>query len=187
MIAKRRPMAGKVLASCGALLLAAFVFVCAPGTGSADGQVPPGQAMLLPVDAAPLVAVTPEGERSFSVEIADEPAERSAGLMFRRTMPDDRGMLFIFDETRPVGFWMKNTPMPLDLVFIGADGRVKAVLPGEPYSEAVISPAEPVRYVLELKAGTAAKKGISSGVVLRHPRIAVAPLPGAAGSGGDGK
>jgi uncharacterized membrane protein (UPF0127 family) len=98
-------------------------------------------------------------------------------------MPDDRGMLFVFDRAQPLAFWMKNTPMPLDLVFIGPDGKVKAILPGQPYSEAVISPGEPVRYVLELKAGAAARQGISDGVVIKHPRIVVAPLPGQAPRG----
>ncbi|KQZ99501.1 hypothetical protein ASD64_14240 [Mesorhizobium sp. Root157] len=177
MIAKLWPVAGKVLAAC-AVMLAALIFLYVPQTSSADGQ-----AMMLPVDEAPLVASTPNGERVFSVEIADETAERAAGLMFRETMPDDRGMLFVFEETRPIGFWMKNTPMPLDLIFIGPDGRVKAIMPGEPYSEAAISPGQPVRYVLELKAGTAAKQGISDGVLVKHPRIVESPLPSEAPSG----
>ena len=95
------------------------------------------QAMRLPVDPVPLVAETAAGERSFRIEIADDQSERSAGLMFRETMADDHGMLFVFEQTQPVGFWMKNTPMPLDLLFIGQDGRVRDILPGEPFSEAV--------------------------------------------------
>ena len=130
-----------------------------------------GQPMLLPVDPAPLVAETSAGEARFSIEIADNDSNRSAGLMFRRVMPDDRGMLFVFEQTRRVAFWMKNTPMPLDLVFIGEDGEVKAVMPGIPFSEAPIAPPEPVRFVLELKAGTAQKAGIAEGDRLRHPRI----------------
>lgn len=132
------------------------------------------QAMMLPVDGAPLVAETDEGERRFSVEIADDDAERSAGLMFRTDLPDDRGMLFVLAGTGKVGFWMKNTPLPLDLLFIGPDGRVKAILHGEPQSEAIISPDEPVRFVLELKAGTAARNGIEDGDLLVHPAIAAA-------------
>src|SRR5690606_16103581 len=107
-------------------------------------------------------------------------SERAKGLMFRETMADDHGMLFIFDETRPVSFWMKNTPMPLDLVFIGEDGRIRAIRPGEPFSEAAISPGAPVRFVLELKRGTAAKAGMRQGDVLRHPAI-----DGTSGSTGD--
>lgn len=130
-----------------------------------------GRAMLLPVDPAPLVVVTGTGERSFTIEIADDAAERSAGLMFRQDMPDDRGMLFVFQETRDVAFWMKNTPMALDLLFVGQDGRIRAIMQGEPQSEAIIDPGEPVRFVLELKAGTAAREGIAAGDLLRHPAI----------------
>jgi uncharacterized membrane protein (UPF0127 family) len=130
-----------------------------------------GQAMMLPVDPAPLVAVTDGGEKSFTIEIADEAAERSAGLMFREEMKDDHGMLFVFEDTRQVGFWMKNTPMPLDLLFVAPGGEVKAILPGEPFSEAVITPGAPVRFVLELKRGTAKTSGIEPGDMLRHPAI----------------
>lgn len=156
-----------------AVLVALVVAACLyAGPVSADGR-----AMVLPVDPAPLVAVTKDGERRFAVEIADEPSERGAGLMFRETMADDHGMLFVFQATRPVGFWMKNTIMPLDLVFIGEDGRVKAIRQGEPYSEAVIAPDVPVRFVLELKAGIAAKAGIAIGDPVRHPAIAAARQP----------
>ncbi|MDQ2634145.1 MAG: DUF192 domain-containing protein [Pseudomonadota bacterium] len=131
------------------------------------------QAMRLPVDPSPLVAETATGGHSFTIEIADDQSERSAGLMFRESMDDDHGMLFVFPESRPVAFWMKNTPMPLDLVFIGEDGRVLDVLPGEPFSEAQISPgAVAVRFVLELKRGIAEKTGIEDGSTISHPIIA---------------
>ncbi|TGP26431.1 MULTISPECIES: DUF192 domain-containing protein [unclassified Mesorhizobium] len=130
-----------------------------------------GQAMMLPVDPTPLVAVTGSGKHSFSIEIADTSDEREAGLMFRKDMADDHGMLFVFETPGEVNFWMKNTPMPLDLVFVGQDGRIKAIKRGEPESEAIISPGQPVSFVLELKAGTAAREGLADGDVLRHPAI----------------
>lgn len=130
-----------------------------------------GRAMRLPVDRTPLVIVTGTNERSFTIEIADDTVERSAGLMFRQDMPDDRGMLFVFQETRDVAFWMKNTPMALDLLFVGQDGRIRAIMQGEPQSAAIIDSGEPVRFVLELKAGTAAREGIEAGDRLRHPAI----------------
>ncbi len=132
------------------------------------------QAMRLPVDPTPLVATTSSGDHVFSIEIADDSSERSSGLMFREAMDDDHGMLFVFEESRPVGFWMKNTQMPLDLVFIAQDGRVLAILPGEPFSEASIGPVEPVRFVLELKRGTAIQVNLKSGDLLRHPVISEA-------------
>lgn len=139
------------------------------------------QSMRLPVDPTPLVAETAGGERSFSIEIADDNSERAAGLMFRETMDDDHGMLFVFPETREVAFWMKNTPMPLDLIFIGQDGKIRGILPGEPFSEAPISPGEPVRFVLELKRGTAEQTGIKDGDMLSHPAIKAASGSGDAG------
>ncbi|TPI33651.1 DUF192 domain-containing protein [Mesorhizobium sp. B3-1-6] len=147
---------------CAAIVFAACFIAAKPS--SAD-------AMLLPTDRTPLVVSTGSGERSFSIEIADTSAEREAGLMFRRTMADDHGMLFVFERTDEVDFWMKNTPMALDLIFIGEDGRIKAIKRGEPESEAIISPGQPVRFVLELKAGTAARDGIKEGDLLRHPAI----------------
>lgn len=144
------------------------------GLGTAAAQsvtVEQGRPMILPVHPEPLVAEAVMGEQRFTIEIADEEAERSAGLMFRTEMNDDHGMLFVFERARRVAFWMKNTPMPLDLVFIGDDGRVAAILPGEPFSTAPISPNADVRFVLELKAGTAQNAGISTGDRLRHPEI----------------
>lgn len=155
----------------GATLIAAALLRPA-WSGPADGQ-----PMILPVDPAPLVAVTSGGERVFTVEIADDPGEREAGLMFRRDMADDHGMLFVFEASQPLGFWMRNTVMPLDLIFIGQDGRIKAIRQGEPFSEAVISSDEPARFVLELKAGTAQRDGIADGDLVRHPKIAAAPVP----------
>lgn len=130
-----------------------------------------GMAMMLPNDPAPLVIETANGEHRFSVEIADNDRKRAAGLMFRPTMSDDHGMLFVFEDTGYLSFWMKNTPMPLDLLFIGPDGRIVAIMPGEPYSIAPIAPQAPARFVLELKAGTADKAGIAAGDLVKHPHI----------------
>ncbi|WP_295806606.1 DUF192 domain-containing protein [uncultured Nitratireductor sp.] len=128
--------------------------------------------MRLPVDPEPLVAVTATGEKNVDIEIADEPQERQRGLMFRQSMPEDRGMLFVFPAERRQGFWMQNTPLALDLLFIGADGTVRAIAPGTPFSTASISPDVESQFVLELLAGTAQKMGIEVGNRLRHPRIA---------------
>ncbi|RUM98709.1 DUF192 domain-containing protein [Pseudaminobacter arsenicus] len=149
-----------------AAVICIFTFVAMLVPSSADDR-----AMVLPVDPAPLVAETSAGEHSFSIEIADDPQERSAGLMFRETMDDDHGMLFVFEQTQPVGFWMKNTPLPLDLIFIGQDGRVKEIHRGEPFSEAPIASQEEIRFVLELKQGTAQRVGVKEGDLVRHPTI----------------
>jgi len=128
-------------------------------------------AMMLPVHMTKLAVDTKAGQKLFSIEIADESSEQERGLMFRTEMPDDRGMLFPLNVTREASFWMENTPMPLDLLFIGEDGRVKAILKGQPFSRAPISPGVPVRFVLELKEGISARNGIEPGDRLRHPVI----------------
>lgn len=155
-IAAVRPLA-LLLAACTIVLLAVWARANEP--------------IILPVDPTPLVIETDRGERRFTIEIADTDAERSAGLMFRTDMADDHGMLFVFEQTRRVAFWMKNTPMALDLLFVREDGTVAAIMQGEPQSTAAISPDASVRFVLELKAGTAQKAGIGDGDRLRHPRI----------------
>ena len=150
---------------------ARFALLLALLVGCVAQAVAESGAMMLPVDPTPLVVETGFGEVKFEVEVADDPAERSMGLMFREFLPPERGMLFVFERTQPVGFWMKNTKLPLDLIFIGEDGRVKAIRQGEPMSEAAIAPDGPVRFVLELNAGTAAARGIASGSLIRHPEI----------------
>ncbi|MER8692375.1 DUF192 domain-containing protein [Mesorhizobium opportunistum] len=172
-MAHRNWLTAGVICAVAAVIIAAGAFFYFQLPSAAEGR-----AMVLPVDPTPLVAVTKSGERSFSIEVADNEAEREAGLMFREDMADDHGMLFVFDETREVNFWMKNTPMPLDLIFVGQDGRIRAIEQGEPQSEAIVSPREPVRFVLELKAGTAARDGIADGDLLRHPAIGTASGPG---------
>lgn len=172
-MAHRNWLTAGTLCAAIAVIVAAGAFFYSQQPTLADGQ-----AMILPVDPQPLVAVTKGGERSFSIEIADTSAEREAGLMFRQRMADDHGMLFVFEEPREVNFWMKNTPLPLDLIFVGKDGKIRAIKQGEPQSEAIISPGMPVRFVLELKAGTAARDGIEDGDLLRHPAIG-----GASGGG----
>jgi len=134
------------------------------------GQAP----MTLPTDPTPLVVDGSNGKHNFSIEIANTPDEQEQGLMFRRDMPDDHGMLFAFDQSEPLAFWMKNTPMPLDLVFISKRGEVKAVRQGRPFSTDIISPDQPALFVLELKAGMAEKAGISDGVFMHHPVIEAA-------------
>lgn len=164
------------------LLAVAAIILIAGSLGLYLGMQQPvsaDQAMRLPVDPVPLTVQTADGERSFIIEVADDQNERSAGLMFRETMDDDHGMLFVFPDSRQVSFWMRNTPMPLDLIFIEQGGRIRDILPGEPFSDAPIGPREPVRFVLELKRGTADEAGISNGDLVRHPAM----QNGSAGSG----
>lgn len=156
------------------LAILLLVFAMQAGVSAPSALAQDAEPMLLETHPEPLLFETDGGRRSFTIEIADDPTERSRGLMYRRSMADDHGMLFVFEAERPVAFWMKNTPMPLDLVFIDETGEVRAVLPGEPFSEAPITPNVPVRFVLELKRGTAAAIGLDPGDTASHPAITAA-------------
>nr|WP_298096420.1 DUF192 domain-containing protein [uncultured Shinella sp.] len=116
-------------------------------------------------DTQPLSIITKGGKsHAFTVELAVTPRQREQGLMNRREMADDKGMLFAFGETRQVFMWMKNTYIPLDMLFIAKDGKVRAIKENaEPLSEAIIDSQGPIDYVLELNGGTAKRLGIRAG------------------------
>ena len=105
-------------------------------------------------------------DREWTVEVAETGREQAVGLMNRLSMPARTGMLFDFGASRDVTMWMRNTLIPLDMVFVCADGTVARVGRGEPLSEAIVASGEPVRYVLEINAGEAAAAGISRGAKL---------------------
>lgn len=119
-----------------------------------------------------VVLNTKTGTYSFNVEIADDDAERSKGLMFRQELADDAGMLFDFQEQRPVSFWMRNTFISLDMIFIAADGTVRTIhekaIPQDPTS---ISSQVPVRFVLEIPGGRAREIGLQPGDKMSHPLV----------------
>ena len=118
----------------------------------------------------PLQIVTASGVHSYDVEIADDEASRELGLMNRYEMPADHGMLFEFPSRAPVTFWMKNTHISLDMIFIDADGSVKGVAAqATPMSEKLIPSNAPVVAVLELNAGQAAKIGLKAGDKVKFP------------------
>jgi uncharacterized protein len=104
------------------------------------------------------------GVHAFSIEIADNDAEREKGLMYRKELPEGQGMLFDFKREEPVGFWMKNTYISLDMIFIRGDGSILSIAENtEPLSTRIIGSGGPVRAVLEVIAGTARKFGIAPG------------------------
>jgi uncharacterized membrane protein (UPF0127 family) len=104
------------------------------------------------------------GVHAFQVEMAITPEEKEHGLMFRRELPDGQGMLFDFQTDQNVAFWMKNTYIPLDMLFIRSDGRILRIAENtEPLSERNIPSGGPVRAVLEVIGGTAKKLGIAPG------------------------
>ena len=107
---------------------------------------------------------------SFEVEIADTPQMQAIGLMFRERMDPDHGMLFTFAQERVVKFWMKNTPIPLDMLFIAADGEIKKIHENAvPESLEGIGSEVPVAGVLEINGGRAKALGIVNGDKVIHP------------------
>jgi uncharacterized protein len=122
---------------------------------------------------ARVVIETARGERAaVTVEIARTDAERAKGLMHRRELAPDAGMLFLFDETAEHPFWMKNTLIPLDMIFIGDDGRVTGVVartvPGDLRPR---SSGGPSRYVLEVNGGWADAHGVGPGDRVRFENV----------------
>ncbi|HET9617821.1 MAG TPA: DUF192 domain-containing protein [Pseudolabrys sp.] len=110
------------------------------------------------------------GVHVFTVEIADTEAAREKGLMFRKSMPPGQGMLFDFHSDQPVRFWMKNTYIPLDMIFIRSDGRILNIAENTtPMSEKEVPSAGPVQAVLEVRGGTARKLGIAPGDRVANP------------------
>jgi len=116
-----------------------------------------------------LEVASKSGVHAFSVEVVDSDEERQKGLMFRKELPEGKGMLFDFKTEAPVSFWMKNTYVALDMIFIRGDGRIVSIAENtEPMSERMIPSAGPVRGVLEVVAGTARKLGIRPGDRVAH-------------------
>jgi len=111
-----------------------------------------------------LEIATKSGVRVFAVELAVTDEERAKGLMFRKELPEGRGMLFDFKREQPVSMWMQNTYVSLDMIFIREDGRIARIAENtEVLSERIIPSGAPVRAVLEVVAGTAKKLGIATG------------------------
>jgi uncharacterized protein len=118
----------------------------------------------------PLEIASKDGVHVFAVEMATTPEEQSKGLMFRKELPEGQGMLFDFHREQEATFWMKNTYVSLDMIFIRADGRIHRIAANTtPLSEALVTSGGPVRAVLEVVAGTARKLGIAPGDRVAHP------------------
>jgi uncharacterized membrane protein (UPF0127 family) len=140
------------------------------------------QAPLQSFAVSSLTIDTAKGPQRFSIEIATTPQQQEQGLMFRRELAADAGMLFIFPDVRTAEFWMHDTLIPLDMIFIAADGHIADIHErAVPMSDAVITSRVPVRAVLEVNGGTVGRLGIKDGDLVRYPLFGTAP---AAKSGG---
>lgn len=155
-----------------AILLAGGLGLIAAGPALAQQgakvRCDPGQAILM-TEAGPL---------PITVEIADDPAERAQGLMFRRELAPQHGMLFIYETPQPASFWMRNTLIPLDIIFMDATGTLRHIHPNArpldetPIPGAAVGDPDPLRLmVLEIGGGEAERLGLGTGQAMAHPAI----------------
>jgi hypothetical protein len=120
-----------------------------------------------------LILHTATGEYRFNVEVVDTPETRAQGLMFRTELAEDAGMLFDFKEEREVSFWMQNTLIPLDMIFVGADGIVDTIhVNARPQDPTSIPSQVPVQFVLEIPGGRSVEIGLKPGDRMEHDRVA---------------
>ncbi|PZP55715.1 MAG: hypothetical protein DI586_06030 [Micavibrio aeruginosavorus] len=131
-------------------------------------------ALSTPAIAADLSKVTIKSgkvSQNFMAEIADDDFERERGLMFRKSMPKDSGMLFIFKYETAQNFWMKNTLIPLDIIFIERGGKIVKIAEARPHDLKIISSGVPIVAAIEINGGEAKKRGIKAGDRVIHPLI----------------
>jgi uncharacterized protein len=142
-----------------ALLLAALAVLLLPLLGAADAA-----------EQGTLEIASKTGVHFFAAELAVTDEERAKGLMFRKELPEGRGMLFDFKRDQEVSMWMENTYVSLDMIFILANGRIARIAEHtEPLSRKIVSSGGPVRAVLEVVAGTAKRLGLAPGDRVGHP------------------
>jgi uncharacterized membrane protein (UPF0127 family) len=158
MTGPARPAAWRVLGAALGLALAACASAAAPEAARAVPRV---------------VLETPEGARHVvTVELARTPREQEQGMMHRRELAEDAGMLFVFPASERRAFWMRNTLIPLDMIFIDDGGRVAGIVENaEPLTLTPRDPGVPARYVLEVRGGWAARHGVRPGARVRFENV----------------
>ena len=109
------------------------------------------------------------GARQFTLEIANSEETRDVGLMRRDSMPADHGMIFVFKEEKPLDFWMKNTRIPLDIIYVAADGTIVSIKQMQPYKETSTLSDGPARFAIELNQDAATRAGAKAGDHLTIP------------------
>lgn len=157
-----RPVVGAII-----LTLAGIPGLASCGDGSfgAAERAPALPTVRLTVEAAGASA-------SLTVEIASTPSQRQQGLMFRQSLGEDEGMLFVFPADAAVGFWMKNTYIPLTIAYLDAAGRVRELRDGRPLDETILTPSGPYRYALEVNQGWFERHGLGVGArVILPPNV----------------
>jgi len=155
------------------LFLTVLVLLASVGAGCASEETSPSGESSFEREGR-LAFLGPAGDtlKTIAIEIADTDAERQRGLMGRRSLGYDRGMLFIFDSVDDSGMWMKNTPLPLDIVFVAPDSQVINVARRTtPFSQETISPAAPKKFVVEVRAGFANRFGLTDSTRVQWTRL----------------
>ena len=123
-------------------------------------------------DEGKLVLHSSTGDYTFNVEVVDTPESRAQGLMYVQELADDAGMLFDFKEEREVSFWMRNTFIPLDMIFVGADGVVRNIhVNARPHDVTGIPSEGPVQFVLEIPGGRSVEIGLQPGDTMEHDLV----------------
>lgn len=140
------------------------------GSPSAAPQEAVAEVAVQPLPRVPLTIATADGKRhAYRIEVARTSDEQAQGLMYRRKMARDEGMIFPFSPPRPAAFWMHNTYIPLDMIFLLADGRIESILADvPPLNEDQRRSLGPVAAVLELNAGEAARIGATPGDLVEY-------------------
>ena len=150
------------------MMLGAGVAACTPPN---PAQAPLAERSAAGLEQVPLTVRSRSGTHNFTVEVARTPQEQATGLMHRQSLGPDRGMLFPYDPPQPASFWMKNTLIPLDIIFIRADGTIARIAADTvPLSLEPVPSLEPVAAVLEIAGGRSAELGISPGDTVGWPR-----------------
>lgn len=140
--------------------IAIAVAACSPSVAPADTSADQPQTGLRQVQ---LTITSASGAHHFTVDVAATPEQQETGLMFVKYLAPDRGMIFPYDPPQPVSFWMHNTLIPLDMVFIRADGTIVRIATAKPLDDTPVPSGEPIAAVLEIAGGRAAELGIVPG------------------------
>lgn len=142
------------------MALAAALAACAPNGASSEAPLERAESGL---EQVPVTVTSSSGTHRFIAEVARTPDEQSRGMMFRPSVAPDRGMIFPYDPPQPVAFWMKDTLIPLDIIYIRPDRTIARITTAVPLSEAQVPSGEPVAAVFEIAGGRAAELGIKPG------------------------
>lgn len=145
-----------------------YIIILCASSAAAQTQQPPTAKLPEGVEpvtfpAVSIIMTTETGSFELLLELAVTPNQQTRGLMFRENLPDNYGMLFMFEESQKRSFWMRNTLSPLDIVFITEDGTIDSVKQGIPLNETSIQSNGPVKFVLEVREGLAKEYGLYSG------------------------